>query len=34
VAELARQSVRYSFLDATSKAKILAEIDAYTAAAM
>jgi adenosine deaminase/aminodeoxyfutalosine deaminase len=32
VAELARQGVRYSFLDEASKAKILAEIDAYEAA--
>ncbi|MBX6751270.1 MAG: adenosine deaminase [Micromonosporaceae bacterium] len=32
IAELARQSVRYSFLDEASKATILAEIDAYVAA--
>jgi len=33
VAELARQSVRYSFLDNAGKAAILAEIDEYAAAA-
>jgi adenosine deaminase/aminodeoxyfutalosine deaminase len=32
VAELARQGVRYSFLDATDKAALLSEIDEYTAA--
>jgi adenosine deaminase/aminodeoxyfutalosine deaminase len=31
VAELARQGVRYSFLDQTDKAALLAEIDEYTA---
>jgi adenosine deaminase/aminodeoxyfutalosine deaminase len=29
VAELARQSVRYSFLDDPGKATVLAEIDGY-----
>ncbi|WP_432973049.1 adenosine deaminase [Dactylosporangium sp. CA-233914] len=33
VAELARQGVRYAFLDEPRKAALLAEIDAYTAAA-
>jgi adenosine deaminase/aminodeoxyfutalosine deaminase len=33
VAELARQGVRYSFLDDAGKARILAEIDAYAARA-
>ncbi|HEY7223660.1 MAG TPA: adenosine deaminase [Micromonosporaceae bacterium] len=32
VAEVARAGVRYSFLDATAKAALLAEIDAYVAA--
>jgi len=31
VADLARQAVRYSFLDAAAKASVLAEIDAYAA---
>jgi adenosine deaminase len=33
VADLARQGVRYSFLDDAGKAAIIAEIDAYLAAA-
>jgi adenosine deaminase/aminodeoxyfutalosine deaminase len=33
VAELARQGVRYSFLDEHRKAALLAEIDAHAAAA-
>jgi hypothetical protein len=32
VAELARQGVRYSFLDDAGKSRILTEIDAYAAA--
>jgi adenosine deaminase/aminodeoxyfutalosine deaminase len=32
VAELARQSVRYSFMNAADKASVLADIDAYAAA--
>ncbi|MFJ8579522.1 hypothetical protein [Micromonospora sp. NPDC093277] len=31
VADLARQAVRYSFLDDPGKAAVLAEIDAYVA---
>ena len=32
VADLARAAVRYSFADATAKARLLGEIDAYEAA--